>query len=243
MITSDAKFNDRISAGDLIHMPEEYQDLLVRLLTIQADCEIGGPHVYGARWFLDAPTADDMYRVTHILAEEIDHFRMMNGLLNAIGHDRADLLRHTPAERYVDAFRVSEVPTWVDVATFCCLIDRVGWFQIEEMVGSSFQPLDTVLPRIIQEELGHVGYGTARLAQLAREPVTHEQAQAAVNRWYPRALDSFGHAGSRRAERYIEWGLKHRLNEQARRDYIREVTPILQGMSLTVPDEDYDRHF
>jgi ring-1,2-phenylacetyl-CoA epoxidase subunit PaaA len=64
-----------------------------------------------------------------------------------------------------------------------------------------------------------------------------------VNRWYPRALDSFGRSGSYRAERYIEWGLKHRLNEETRRDYIAEVTPILNKMGLIVPDEDYDRHF
>lgn len=243
MISSAARFNDRITPGDLVKMPLEYQDLLVRLLTIQADCEIGGPHVYGEKWFLHAPTADDMFRVTHILAEEIDHFRMMNGLLNEIGVDRSELLRHSSDERYVDAFRVTDAPTWADVAAFCGLIDRVGRFQIEEMVDSSFQPLDKVLPRIVQEELGHVGYGTARLAQLAKNPETHDQAQAAVNRWYPRALDSFGRSGSQRAERFIEWGLKHRLNEQARGDYIKEVTPIIQGMGLVVPDEDYDRHF
>jgi 1,2-phenylacetyl-CoA epoxidase catalytic subunit len=243
MVSSRAKFTDRISAEDITKMPAEYHDLLVRLLTIQADCEIGGPHVYGAKWFLDAPTADDMYRVTQILAEEIDHFRMMNGLLKGIGVDRSELLHHTNAERYVDAFRVTDVPTWADVAAFCSLIDRIGRFQIEEMVGSSFQPIDKVLPRIMQEELGHVGYGTARLAQLARDPATHEEAQAAVNRWYPRALDSFGRSGSYRAERYIEWGLKHRLNEETRRDYIAEVTPILMNMGLIVPDEAYDRHF
>ena len=243
MIANHPKFTDRIGAGDLMKMPDEYQELLVRLLTIQADCEIGGPHVYGAQWFLNAPTADDMFRVTHILAEEIDHFRMMNNLLNDVGHDRSDLLRHSTAERFVDAFRVESVPTWSDVAAFCCLIDRVGRFQIEEMVHSSFQPLDTVLPRIIQEELGHIGYGAARLAQLAREPASHDEAQAAVNRWYPRALDSFGRPGSRRADLFIEWGLKHRLNEDARRDYVNEVTPLLQGMGLTVPAEDYDRHF
>jgi 1,2-phenylacetyl-CoA epoxidase catalytic subunit len=243
MVASRAKFNDRISAGDLIKMPDEYQDLLVRLLTIQADCEIGGPHVYGARWFLDAPTADDMFRVTHILAEEIDHFRLLNGLLNDIGHDRSELLRHSQDQRFVDAFRVTNVPAWADVAAFCCLIDRVGRFQIEELVGSSYQPLDAVLPRIIQEELGHVGYGAARLAQLARDPATRDDAQAAVDRWYPRALDSFGRSGSRRADLYLEWGLKHRLNEEARRDYIREVTPLIQGMGLTAPAEDFDRHF
>jgi ring-1,2-phenylacetyl-CoA epoxidase subunit PaaA len=243
MVSTQARFNDRIEPADIAKMPEEYRDLLVRLLTIQADCEIGGPNVYGRRWFLNAPTADDMFRVTHILAEEIDHFRMMNGMLQKIGVDRTELLFRTNEERFVDAFRVTDVPTWADVAAFCCLVDRVGRFQIEEMVGSSFKALDAILPRITQEELGHVGYGTARLAGLAADPATHDEAQSAINRWYPRALDSFGRSGSRRAERFIDFGLKHRLNEETRRDYIAEVTPVITGMGLVVPDEDFDRHF
>jgi 1,2-phenylacetyl-CoA epoxidase catalytic subunit len=236
-----ATFTDRIQTEDFAKMPEEYRDLLVRLLTIQADCEIGGPHVYGPKWFLDAPTADDMFRVTHILAEELDHFRAMNGLLLSIGVDRSDLLRHTNQQRFLEAFRVTDVPDWADVAAFCSLIDRVGRFQVEEMAGSSFAALDKVLPQIMREEIGHVGFGTARLAQLAANPETKDAAQAAVYRWYPRALDMFGRAGSRRAERYIAWGLKHRLNEEARSDYIKEVKPTLEAMGLVVPDETFDR--
>jgi len=48
-------FREKINSTDFNHMPREYQELLIRVLTIQADCEIGGPHVYGARWLLDAP--------------------------------------------------------------------------------------------------------------------------------------------------------------------------------------------
>lgn len=238
-----AIFNDRVTAKEFQKMPEEYRDLLVRLLTIQADCEIGGPHVYGPRWFLDAPTADDMFRVTHILAEEIDHFRLINRMLRELGIDRSDLLRREKSQRYLEAFRVEDVPDWADVAAFCCLIDRVGKYQVEEMIGSSFQPLDEVLPQIIAEEVGHVGYGTARLAQLAADPSTKEAAQAAVGRWYPRGLDMFGRTGSKRADRFIEWGLKRRLNEEARDAYIVEVGNALRGMGLAVPDENYGRHF
>ena len=93
------------------------------------------------------------------------------------------------------------------------------------------------------EEVGHVGYGTARLAQLAANTETREAAQAAVNRWYPRGLDMFGRSGSKRAEQFIEWGLKHRLNEEARAAYIAEVGQALPAMGLTVPEESYDRHF
>lgn len=240
---SEARFTDRIQANDVATMPEEYRDLLVRLLTIQADCEIGGPNVYGRQWFLNAPTADDMFRVTHILAEEVDHYRHMDRLLRMIGVDRSDLLRRQNSERFLEAFRVTDVPTWADVAAFCCLVDRVGRYQVEEMEESSFEPLDSVLPLIMREEIGHIGYGAARLAELAEDPITRPDAQAAVDRWYPRALDMFGRTGSRRAEQFIDWGLKHRLNEVARRAYIEEVGPVIERMGLSVPPEDRDRHF
>jgi ring-1,2-phenylacetyl-CoA epoxidase subunit PaaA len=240
---SRATFTDRVGAADVTKMPEEYRDLLIRLLTIQADCEIGGPHVYGPQWFLNAPTSDDMFRVTHIIAEELDHYRHMDGLLRELGVDRSDLLRRDNSERFLEAFRVPYAPSWADVAAFCCLIDRVGRYQIEEMVGSSYQPLDRVLPKIMQEEVGHVGYGTARLAHIAATGEMRPAAQAALNRWYPRALDMFGRTGSRRAEQFIEWGLKHRTNEEARRAYVDEVRPVLEGMGLIVPDESFDRHY
>jgi len=240
---SEAKFTDRIQAKDVEKMPEEYRELLVRLLTIQADCEIGGPHVYGPQWFLSAPTADDMFRITHILAEEVDHFRHVDRLLRTIGVDRSDLLRRQNSERFLEAFRVTEAPTWADVATFCCLVDRVGRYQIEEMQGSSFQPLDSVLPVIMREEIGHIGFGTARLTEVAADPATKPAAQEALDRWYPRALDMFGRTGSRRADQFIEWGLKRRPNEVARREYIAEVGPVIERMGLTVPPEDRDRHY
>ena len=45
-------FSDKIEAKDFFKMPKEYQDLLVRVLQIQADCEIGGPHLYVNEWML-----------------------------------------------------------------------------------------------------------------------------------------------------------------------------------------------
>ena len=39
-------FEEKIEHEDLEKMPSEYRELLERVLTIQADCEIGGPHLY-----------------------------------------------------------------------------------------------------------------------------------------------------------------------------------------------------
>jgi ring-1,2-phenylacetyl-CoA epoxidase subunit PaaA len=184
-----------------------------------------------------------MFRITHIVAEEIDHFRHFDHLLREVGVDRSDLLRRANSERFLEAFQTTDVPTWAGVVAFCCLIDRVGKYQIEEMVGSSFQPFDAVLPQVMREEVGHIGFGTARLAHLAADPATRPAAQAAVDYWYPRALDMFGRTGSRRAERFIEWGLKHRPNEVARGEYVGEVGPVLQQMGLVVPEETFNRHY
>jgi hypothetical protein len=37
---------DKIDLKDFEKMEPEYKELLGRVLTIQADCEIGGPHLY-----------------------------------------------------------------------------------------------------------------------------------------------------------------------------------------------------
>jgi hypothetical protein len=39
-------FRDQIELNDLDKLAPEYRDLLGRVVTIQADCEIDGPHLY-----------------------------------------------------------------------------------------------------------------------------------------------------------------------------------------------------
>ena len=241
-MTVDAPFRDKIEAHDAPKMPAEYQALLKRVLRIQADCEIGGPHLYVSQLLLTAPSADDQWMLAKVAGEEIDHFRRMNRLLNELGEDASELMYVEKSRRDLEAFRQA-MPTWADVAAFGFLIDRVGQYQLEEFVDCSYLPLDRTLPRIIQEEKTHVGYGYVKMRDLVRTEEGREQAQAALNRWYPRGLDMFGLANSRRATRYLHWGLKRRPNETARAEYMAEVTPLIEGLGLTVPDATAGRHF
>jgi len=234
-------FREKIGTKDFDHMPREYKELLTRVLTIQADCEIGGPHVYCERWLLRAPTADDMHRLSRIIGEEIDHFRKMDRLLKDIHGDATHLLYKDNSERYLDAFKVTEVPTWADVAVFCFLVDRVGKYQVMEFVDSTYLPLNEALPGIISEEVGHIGYGHVKMKELCGDGKGRREAQEALNRWYPLALDMFGRSESRRSERYIEWGLKRRTNGESRSAYIEEVEPLIVELGLDVPDEKKGR--
>ena len=229
-----AEFTDRIQPEDFTKMPKEYRDLLTRLLAIQADCEIGGPHIYVDHWTLRAPTVDDQWRVARIASEEIDHCRRFLRLLGLLGIDRSDILTRPRSQREVDAFK-EDMPTWADFAVFGFLIDRVGQYQLDEMVNSSYLPIDDHLPTILREEKGHISYGEQQMLKLMETPEGKDQVQRAVNKWYVVGLDMFGTSISARTERYIEWGLKRRTNEEARRQYIAEVDPLVARMGLVIP--------
>ena len=229
-------FTDKIDAKDFDKMEPEYKELLGHVLTIQADCEIGGPHLYVEKMLPAAPTKLDQLIVARTAAEEIDHFRKIARIAGDIGVDVSFVLSQPNEKRFVDAFR-GVINTWEDNAVFGFLIDRVGRYQLEEFYDCSYLPLQRILPDIVTEELGHIEYGYNKTMELIQSgDAGKAKAQKAVNFWYVRALDMFGRTGSARSDRYRHWGLKRRSNEQARQDYQNEVNPILRGMGLKIPD-------
>jgi ring-1,2-phenylacetyl-CoA epoxidase subunit PaaA len=238
-------FTDKVTTrAEFEKMDPEYQDLLIRVLTIQADCEIGGPNIYVPEGWTGhrAPSAYDLWKMGQTATEEVDHFRKMNALLNDLGHDATWVVWRPREERYVDAFRAG-MPTWADVSVFGLLMDRVGRYQLEEFENCSFQPLSDILPDIMREEIGHVNYGTAQLVKLCKEPEGKEEAQVALDRWFPLALDSFGQSESKRSERYIHWGLKRRMNADQRQQFVDEVKPLIDKMGLRQPDPEAGRKY
>lgn len=234
-------FKDKVEPKDFEKMDPEYQDLLKRVLAIQADCEIGGPHLYVENILPTAPTKIDQLIVARTAAEEVDHYRKIARLAGDIGIDVSHVLTRTNQERYVEAFR-GTIATWEDFSVFGFLIDRIGRYQLEEFVDCSYAPLDRILPDIVKEEVGHIGFGTNKTGELAAKGgESKEKIQKAVNFWYVKALDMFGNSESRRSERYREWGLKRRSNAQAREEYIKEVNSLIEQMGLQVPDPNEGR--
>jgi ring-1,2-phenylacetyl-CoA epoxidase subunit PaaA len=236
-------FRDQVESKDIEKMEDEYRDLLARVLTIQADCEIGGPHLYVKDILPSAPTKTDQLIVARTAAEEMDHFRKIARVAGDAGVDVSHVLSWPNQKRYLDAFR-GVIKTWEDFAVFGFLIDRVGRYQLEEFFDCTYQPLERILPIIIKEEIGHVGYGESKTAELAaKRGEAKEKVQQALDFWYVKALDMFGRSDSTRDERYIYWGLKRRTNAQAREEFIKEVNPLIQKIGLTIPDPLKDRKY
>ena len=229
-------FHDKVELKDVEKMDREYRELLGRVVTIQADCEIGGPHLYVKDVLPSAPSKLERLIVARTAAEEIDHFRKIARVAGDIGVDVSFVLSWPNQKRYLDAFR-GTIKTWEDFAVFGFLIDRVGRYQLEEFFDCTYKPLERILPQIIKEELGHIGYGENKTAELAaKADESRENIQDAVNYWYVKALDMFGRSNSTRDERYIYWGLKRRRNAQARQEFIQEVNPLIEKMRLKIPD-------
>ncbi len=236
-------FIDKVELKDFEKMDPEYQDLLRRVLTIQADCEIGGPNLYVKDMLPSAPTKVDQLIVARTAAEEIDHYRKIARLAGDIGVDVSFVLSWPNQKRYVEAFR-GKITTWEDYAVFGCLIDRIGHYQLEEFVGCTYAPLERILPDIIKEEEGHIDFGVNTTAELAAKGgESKERVQKALDFWYTKALDMFGHSESKRSERYRHWGLKRRSNAEARGQYVKEVKPIIENMGLKIPDPAEGRQF
>jgi ring-1,2-phenylacetyl-CoA epoxidase subunit PaaA len=236
-------FTDKVDLKDFEKQDPEYQDLLKRVLAIQADCEIGGPNLYVKHVLPSAPTKLDQLIVARTAAEEMDHFRKMARLAGDIGVDVSYVLSWPNQKRYVEAFR-GTITTWEDYAVFGFLIDRVGRYQLEEFIGCTYLPLARIVedPDMLREEEGHIDFGTNQTAEYAAKGgEAKERIQKAVDYWYVKGLDMFGNSVSRRSERYMDWGLKRRPNAVARQQYKDEVDALMTKMGLTIPDPDKGR--
>jgi ring-1,2-phenylacetyl-CoA epoxidase subunit PaaA len=229
-------FRDKVELKDIEKMDPEYRELLGRVITIQADCEIGGPHLYVKEILPSAPTKTDQLMVARTAAEELDHFRKIARVGGEMGVDVSFVVSWPNQKRYLDAFR-GLIQTWEDFAVFGFLIDRVGRYQLEEFMECTYKPLERILPQIIKEEIGHIGYGQSKTAELAAQgDEAREKVQKALDFWYVKALDMFGRSDSTRDQRYVYWGLKRRTNAQAREEFIQEVNPLIEKIGLKIPD-------
>src|SRR5438309_9226239 len=187
---AEERYDQNVDVEDFDKQDPEYKELLSRILTIQADCEIGGPHLYVEDMIGGAPGRTNQLVVARTAAEEIDHFRKMAFMAGQIGTDVSHVLKWSNEKRYVEAFR-THITTWEDFAVFGFLVDRVGRFQLDEFLNCTYAPLARVVedPDMIREEEGHVDYGTNLAAEFAAKGGEYkERVQRAVDFWYVKGL-------------------------------------------------------
>jgi ring-1,2-phenylacetyl-CoA epoxidase subunit PaaA len=229
-------------------IPPEMRRLVIRLMVVQADTEFASIQQHRP-WLDSAPTLEDRWIEARIVADEARHGLQACRILRDFGEEGQgmidELLTKREGEHKLDAFNM-KFDRWTDVGAFCCFVDRVGVYQLRAFQECSYGPLARAMPLMLSEEQLHLNFGASVLRRIAKDEGKYygdkAEAQASVNKWYPRALDMFGHTKSETSEKAIALGLKRWTNEEARQKYIREITPLIQAMGLTLPSADFDRH-
>jgi 1,2-phenylacetyl-CoA epoxidase catalytic subunit len=229
-------------------IPPEMRKLLVRLMVVQADTEFASIQQHRP-WLDHAPTLEDRWIEARIVADEARHGLQACRILRDFGEEGQkmidELLGKEEGHHKLDAFNM-KFDRWSDVGAFCCFVDRVGVYQLRAFQECSYGPLARAMPLMLSEEQLHLNFGYSVLRRIAKDGPKYygdaEEAQASIQKWYPRALDMFGHSDSETSRRAIELGLKRWTNEEARQRFIQEVTPLVANMGLTLPDAGFDRH-
>jgi 1,2-phenylacetyl-CoA epoxidase catalytic subunit len=229
-------------------VPPDMRKLLVKLMVVQADTEFASIQQHRP-WLDSAPTLEDRWIEARIVADEARHGLQACRILRDFGEEGQgmidELLHKQEGHHKLDAFNM-KFDRWTDAGAFCCFVDRVGVYQLRAFQECSYGPLARAMPLMLSEEQLHLNFGASVLRRIAKDEGkyygTKAEAQACVNKWYPRALDMFGHSKSETSEKAISLGLKRWTNEEARQKYIQEITPLVTAMGLTLPDPDFDRH-
>jgi len=229
-------------------VPADMRELIVKLMVVQADTEFASIQQHRP-WLDRAPTLEDRWIEARIVADEARHGLQACRILRDFGEEGQqmidDLLSRPEGHHKLDAFNM-KFERWSDVGAFTCFVDRVGVYQIRAFQECSYGPLARAMPLMLSEEQLHLNFGYNVLKRMSRDGARYagskEEAQEAIQKWYPRALDMFGHSNSATSRRAIEYGLKRWTNEEARARYIQEVTPLVASMGLELPAAEFDRH-
>jgi 1,2-phenylacetyl-CoA epoxidase catalytic subunit len=227
-------------------LPAGYAEMLVRILHAQASSEIMS--VLTFRDYLDrAPTLEDRWALARDIADEMRHGMQVCRVLEDFGAAGRAVVTQVMAMRLgeakLDAFN-EPLRSWGDLLAFMTLIDRVGDFQLRNFEEGSYAPLARAIPLMLHEEQLHIAVGVNGLRRMVSDDGYYgspAEAQTLVDRWYPRALDMFGHSGSAASRQAIEWGIKKWDNDEVRALYIEEVGQVIRDLGLAVPPPDRDR--
>ena len=226
-------------------MPEDFRKLLVKLCCVEHGIEMISRTAIldflTQVWMVgtyQAPSPFERVRTASYCWQEVGHSELFYNIARDLDPALAD--EDIPVTQY--AFHM-KFPTWTELAAVNFLTDRVGMYQANEWVGSSYVVLAKVAPMVVKDERGHTTMGYDRLERVCETAAGREEAQKAIEKWYPAALDMFGRSDSSRQQEYIRWGLKKRSNGELRRQFIQDVAPLIAKLGLDVPDENKNRRF
>lgn len=191
-----------------------------------------------------AQDEEEQFWILRMMAEEMRHGYQMFHLLLADdwqqvsdqsgGEMVEEILSMQTGSHILGAFNV-DFDSFVDNATFCALIDRVGKYQLSMQKISAYQPMAESMPQMLREEAFHLAAGVVPLRRWMEKAakdsvyITTEDIQKTLNKWLPRGLEMFG--DERGGGTNVRYGLKPLKNAEAQAQYYEEVGKVVHDLN------------
>jgi len=244
---------DEIECGELQGKPKatrpeellpEQANHLLGAIKAQASTEFGSIQQH-MHTLARAQTEQDQFWVLRMMAEELRHgYQMLHLLLDGDWSKVADvkgaemveeILSMTTGSHVLGAFNI-DFDSFVDNITFCCLIDRVGKYQLDMQRISAYKPFGESMPQMLREEAFHLATGVVPLRRWMEAAgqgevyITTRDIQRAINKWLPRGLEMFG--DERGGGTNVRYGLKPMKNREAQDLYYHEVGKVVRDLNM-----------
>ena len=231
-------------------MTPEYREVLLKLIYALASTEFASVEQHHP-WINQGPTAEDRFIQAQIAADEAHQGFIDCRMLRHFGPEGAELadklLTLRMGNHPIDAFNVP-FESWVDTCGFCFVMDLVAWYHLHAMEDCSYAPLAREMTSMVGEEKFHASFGNRRIGDLVNDPEYQRlagagrvEAQATLDKWYPRALDTFGKAKSKFSELAVGYGIRRWGNEELRQMYKKDMDERILAIGLDVPPAERGR--
>lgn len=225
-----------IGRRDFAAMPDDYRQIVVRLMAIQAHGERLAATA-GIDWVRKVPGYRERRVLATVLADEARHSALLYRELEHLGVDEDEaneIVLRTGAS--ATTARSMEGPVavgdpdndWTDIALNMMLLDRAGRYMIENYCESSYRPWAQACLEILPDEAMHEGFGLAQFKAILARPHDRDALAMKVTRWFAFSLNFFGPPSRQHYDKLRDYGLKRRTNEQMREAYRIEVIEMLR---------------
>jgi 1,2-phenylacetyl-CoA epoxidase catalytic subunit len=225
-------------------MADDQAHHLLGAIKAQASTEFGS--IQQHRLTLSrAQEEEEQFWVLRMMAEELRHgYQMLHLLLEDDWSNVSDqsspdmveeILSMTTGSHILGAFNI-EFDSFVDNVVFCCLIDRVGKYQLTMQKISAYKPMAESMPQMLREEAFHLATGVVPMrrwmvkAAQGDVSISVDTIQRALNKWLPRGMEMFG--DERGGGTNVKFGLKPMKNAEAQQQYYEEVGKVVDDLNM-----------
>jgi len=225
-------------------MRQEAAQHLIGAIRAQASTEFGSIQQHQLT-LARAQDEEEQAMVLRMMAEELRHGYQMLHLISSdewqpvTGQSTDDMVEEIlsmqTGSHVLGAFNI-DFESFVDNIVFCCLIDRVGKYQLAMQRVSAYAPMADSMPQMLREEAFHLATGVVPLrrwvvkAAEGSPMITMEVIQKHLNKWVPRGLEMFG--DERGGGTNVKFGLKPMKNREAQAQYYEEVEKVVRDLNL-----------